>query len=363
MRSTLSRDTLLASHSSANKSESSEARTLASMLKTAESLFFSMPIPEEIVAKYNYLKESKFKLSGIEFAPITRAQFPAIGTAPPKSVASQDSASFDAAMGVSVGLIEGLAAALAELVGKLRDQDAMSMKFWTPKMLGEVKAKLQKMMREAGRYASGTISRDDNVSQFLKTLDGLSNRCAEQMKEIGELCARQIETLRGLRNENALLQSNVSLKQNNVLAEAEMLKKKLDETAAEHQAEVEGLNAKHSKEIAELKTQVGKLDEIKEKLREYRSNQDVSGAEADQDELGYAEFLMTQDTKLRTDNQWLVEQLAAFSRENDTLHKKAGVDPDVVAQLTGEARNSQRLIEAFYKSHAELLVKRYVRAR
>lgn len=50
------------------------------LLKVLENMFFSMPIPEDIVQKYNFIKESRYKRMGIPFYPITKAQYPLIGT-------------------------------------------------------------------------------------------------------------------------------------------------------------------------------------------------------------------------------------------------------------------------------------------
>ena len=62
--------------------DSEEAKAVESVLKVIENLFFSMPIPDEIMDKYNYLKENKFKRAGLEFVPITKLQYPTIGTVP-----------------------------------------------------------------------------------------------------------------------------------------------------------------------------------------------------------------------------------------------------------------------------------------
>lgn len=59
---------------------SEETRALENVLKVLETMFFSMPIPEDIVSKYNFLKEKNLKRVGLEFAPITRLQFPLIGS-------------------------------------------------------------------------------------------------------------------------------------------------------------------------------------------------------------------------------------------------------------------------------------------
>eukprot|EP00826_Nyctotherus_ovalis_P046135 TRINITY_DN5180_c0_g1_i10.p1 TRINITY_DN5180_c0_g1~~TRINITY_DN5180_c0_g1_i10.p1 ORF type:complete len:458 (-),score=80.30 TRINITY_DN5180_c0_g1_i10:215-1471(-) len=58
-----------------------EAKSLEGVIKVLETMFFSMPISEEIADKYNYLKEKKYKATGLKFVPITKAQYPSIGTA------------------------------------------------------------------------------------------------------------------------------------------------------------------------------------------------------------------------------------------------------------------------------------------
>ena len=60
--------------------ETEEQKALENVLQVLENLFFSMPIPEDIMEKYNYLKENKLKRVGLDFVPITKAQYPAIGT-------------------------------------------------------------------------------------------------------------------------------------------------------------------------------------------------------------------------------------------------------------------------------------------
>lgn len=59
--------------------ESEEAKAIENVLKILENMFFSMPIPEEILDKYNFLKESKYKRAGLEYAPIKKTQYPSIG--------------------------------------------------------------------------------------------------------------------------------------------------------------------------------------------------------------------------------------------------------------------------------------------
>ncbi len=71
---------------------SEELRATDSVLKVLESMFFSMPIPEEIMEKYNFLKENKFKRAGLDFVPITRAQYPSIGTTATKGPVAQEAA-------------------------------------------------------------------------------------------------------------------------------------------------------------------------------------------------------------------------------------------------------------------------------
>lgn len=63
-------------------SEADAARAVEGVLGILENMFFSMPIPEEIMEKYNYLKESRYKKAGLPFAPITKLRYPSIGTVP-----------------------------------------------------------------------------------------------------------------------------------------------------------------------------------------------------------------------------------------------------------------------------------------
>ena len=58
---------------------------LTNLIKTLENLLFAMPIPDDIVAKYNIIKESACKKALIEFTPITKKQYPAIGIKPTKN--------------------------------------------------------------------------------------------------------------------------------------------------------------------------------------------------------------------------------------------------------------------------------------
>jgi len=57
-------------------------RAIESVLKILENMFFSMPIPEEIMNKYNYLKDVKYKRAGLHFTPITKTHYPSIGSTP-----------------------------------------------------------------------------------------------------------------------------------------------------------------------------------------------------------------------------------------------------------------------------------------
>ena len=63
-----------------DKSISETIKPVESVLKTLENMFFTMPIPEEIAEKYNYLKESKYKVAGLTFTPVTKTQYPTIGS-------------------------------------------------------------------------------------------------------------------------------------------------------------------------------------------------------------------------------------------------------------------------------------------
>ena len=56
--------------------EKSYAKAIEGVLKTLETMFFAMPVPEEIVDKYNFLKESRYKTAGITFTPVISAKSP-----------------------------------------------------------------------------------------------------------------------------------------------------------------------------------------------------------------------------------------------------------------------------------------------
>jgi hypothetical protein len=62
-------------------STSEEVESMEGVIKVLEAMLFSMPIPEEIAEKYNYLKQKKYTSAKLKFIPITKAQYPSIGTA------------------------------------------------------------------------------------------------------------------------------------------------------------------------------------------------------------------------------------------------------------------------------------------
>jgi len=53
-------------------SQSKQLKAVEGVLKTLEAMFFSMPIPEEIYTKYNFLKETRYKSAGIQFNPVPK---------------------------------------------------------------------------------------------------------------------------------------------------------------------------------------------------------------------------------------------------------------------------------------------------
>jgi hypothetical protein len=59
-----------------------ELQALTNLIKTLENLLFAIPISEDIVSKYNIIKESAYKKAHIEFTPITKALYPSIGLKP-----------------------------------------------------------------------------------------------------------------------------------------------------------------------------------------------------------------------------------------------------------------------------------------
>jgi hypothetical protein len=65
---------------SSMSSQESLPQVLHSLLQILESLFFSMPIPDEIAKKYNFLKEQKYSKVGLTFTPITKTTHPMVGS-------------------------------------------------------------------------------------------------------------------------------------------------------------------------------------------------------------------------------------------------------------------------------------------
>ena len=60
--------------------EVNQVKALESVISVLENLFFSMPIPEEIADKYNYLKEQRFTSVGLPYLTVTKSSYPSIGT-------------------------------------------------------------------------------------------------------------------------------------------------------------------------------------------------------------------------------------------------------------------------------------------
>ena len=59
-----------------------EQQPLLSLIKTLENLLFAIPISEDIVNKYNIIKESAFKKAHTDFTPISKSAYPSIGIKP-----------------------------------------------------------------------------------------------------------------------------------------------------------------------------------------------------------------------------------------------------------------------------------------
>jgi len=251
--------------------DTKEVQALQAVLKVIENLFFSMPIPEEIISKYNFLKEAKFKAAGLYFTPITKSQLPMRAT-------NQSDKEITT---LSIDIMET----------------------W-------IKA-IQQLKQDKTCNISQTITKahsNKNCSKFLKVVEELNDTYMNEIKSLASFYA-------------------------NKEAQYNELKKIIEA----QKTETNTLNKI-------VKTINGRLKGYYEE----NAKEKVSNTKLD-DPLGCSELIIEYMMKLSNDNQWLVEKLAEFGKENETL-KKTTMNPEVLKEIS----NAKSLIKTFQKNYNEL---------
>eukprot|EP00826_Nyctotherus_ovalis_P028407 TRINITY_DN22447_c0_g1_i1.p1 TRINITY_DN22447_c0_g1~~TRINITY_DN22447_c0_g1_i1.p1 ORF type:complete len:303 (-),score=76.43 TRINITY_DN22447_c0_g1_i1:39-947(-) len=266
-----------------NTTGGKEVGALQSVLKILESLFFSMPIPEEIVAKYNFLKETKYRAAGLDFSPITKAQVP-------MRTASSRESDKD-----------------AQLDKTISNLSVEIMQAWI---------KTMQQVREGKSFGKS------QTSQKLKEM--------QRSSSIGKTRIEYAKTLEELNN--------------TYMNEAKLLLE-----------DKEVYYAELKKTIEIQKTEISTLEKIistiNGRLKSYyeTSAKEKIASETLDDTLGCTEVVIEHMKKLENDNQWLVEKLAEFGKENEAL-KKTAVSPEVLKEIS----SAKNLIKTFQKSCNDL---------
>lgn len=260
-----------------------EVLALQGVLKILESLFFSMPIPEEVINKYNYLKEAKFRSVGLEFTPITKAQLSIRVGSSRESVNQLDK-------GISALSIE-----IMESWIKVIQQIKEGKNYTTPR--------INQMLNEAQKNSS------EKNTKLIKTLEELNEQYMGEAKPLALFCMQREAQCNELRKTIEIQKTEI-----NTLTKI-----------------IKTINGRFKNYYEE---------NTKEKIPSVKLN----------DELGCSEIIIEYMTKLGNDNQWLVEKLAEFGKENETL-KKAAITPEVLK----EATNAKNLIKAFQKNYNDIV--------
>jgi len=324
------------------KQTDSEIKALQSMLKTVETMFFSMPIPEEVVAKYNFLKESKFRQANLDFIPITKSQFPLIGT---KSISTPTSEKqfinnfqdpslilCENISNFSLGILENWLNAItqfSEEITEIRMKD-----------LTELKLKLSKNIKDF--QISNNTRIQDNLSNFLIKTDQFQIKFMESLEKLHQNNLKLQTEKKSLKSENSMLLSNIKLKE-----------KQLFESHAEEIYEIQRdlTSLKSRNEVLE-----GTLKQINIKLKSFYDKYGKNETLGIESELSLTDFIISYSIKLNNDNQWLVDNLAKFAKENEDLKKGPKLNENLKSDLLNEAKIAKNLLENFQKSHSDLLV-------
>ena len=152
------------------------AKSIEGLVRILENMLFSMPISEEIMEKYNFIKEKKYKQIGIPFVPINKLQYPSIGTVQKQE---KDSEKFQEIEEIFINIYDCQAsvfeAIFNDIIGK---GNAILELIKNPKVpikqstinVNETKMKLMRLLKEYQQRKSATIQIDKSQSLRLTEL-------------------------------------------------------------------------------------------------------------------------------------------------------------------------------------------------
>lgn len=368
-------------------------RSIETVLRVLENLFFSLPISEEVARKYNYLKENKFRHAGLLFSPITKTQYPSIGTKSDvcdseqlqalekifTSILSSQVELYDSILNSIAGQGELLLESIkgpVKLSGALNSQSTYT---------GMVKDKVMEALRE---YNQKKISMQSNTQLRATNTLGYNplSEAVSQMLYKSELAkSKVLSTMKALRSELEMQGESYRIKEGKLVAEMEILHSQInklgDGIGAEvmkvrndydsllarlkEQHEQELLNLHHT--IDELKGQCSVVTEeksfqtseqhkkdvedymeklehvviaMRERLKAYYEIQrplQTSWKEEDADteveEILYTEFVLYCANKYEADGKWLNEQMEILEKENKQLKEIAVASPQALQKV------------------------------
>jgi len=390
-----------------NTTNSEEIKSLESVLKVLENLFFSMPIPEEIAEKYNYLKEGKLKRVGLDYTPVTKLQYPSIGAVPKQAENTgklQDlEDSFAQIYDDQLSLFDNIfnyviergniiadtlknntrpafstkPRDLANAINELKNKITRSLKEYQIKKASMIPTEKSQSLKLAELT---TKSLPEIGSQMLYKTELAQNRILSIFDTIEDISTKYEAQIKGLKNELEITVESAKVKEQNLMAEVELLRKQLSKLELNSRSEdikntrryddvvlrlkeehiqeitrlkesnqkaIKELNDLHLNEIKDLEGKINQFKEedkkseelteyvaklenvmrtIREKLKVHYDKQRPlqttwkdEDAKTDVEEILYTEFVLYCANKLGTDNKWLVERLAEFGKENEKL--------------------------------------------
>jgi len=307
-------------------------RALETVLKVLENLFFSLPIPEEIVQKYNYLKLNKYKNTTLYFTPINKSQYPTIGTVndTPELFESQ------------VKLYESILNTIIQQGESLLESTnrRLSLREYAID-INEAKAKMKEALRMNTQVG-------DKVSQMFYRAEIIQNKAINLIESFNNLINKQETTIRNLKNELEAQNEASNIKEGKLLAEIRILKDERNKIGdivslevmkvrRDYDNLIERLKEQYNKELDQLndreeKVYRGNMEEyvdklervviaIRERLKTYYDIQrplQVSWKEEDAnteiEEIMYTEFVLYCANKYESDNKYLAGRLSILEK-------------------------------------------------
>eukprot|EP00826_Nyctotherus_ovalis_P014433 TRINITY_DN14027_c0_g1_i1.p2 TRINITY_DN14027_c0_g1~~TRINITY_DN14027_c0_g1_i1.p2 ORF type:complete len:398 (-),score=101.80 TRINITY_DN14027_c0_g1_i1:1581-2774(-) len=373
--------------------QAESVRSVETVLKVLENLFFSLPISEEITQKYNYLKENKYRHAGLFFSPVTKAQYPSIGTKSDACDSEQLQTlenTFTNILKSQIELYDSILNSIVEhgelLLESIKGSVRLSSSFNNQSAYkGVAKDKVMEALRE---YDQKKISMQSNT-RLRATITLGYNPLSEMISQMlykSELDKNKVlGTMKALRNELEMQSESYRIKEGKLVAEMEILHNQIskldDGIAAEvmkvrndydnllaklkEQHEQELLNLHHTiddlrnqcsviteeksfqtgeQHKADIEDYMEKLEHVviamRERLKAYYEIQrplQTSWKEEDADteieEILYTEFVLYCANKYEADGKWLNEQMEILEKENKQLKEIAVASPQTLQKV------------------------------